>query len=94
MLEPTLTSIVVRAGENPWASTSGNHGWYVLPGERGKKTTIFKTLFSLKSAMTAKYKLISSKRTLKRILKLDLPLLRRTEVRLANAALHSASSNV
>ena len=58
MLEPTLLE-TSRAGENPWASISGNHGWFVLPRKRGKQTKIFKRF------------LLQKKTILKRILKLE-----------------------
>ena len=58
MLEPTPTSFIrVGAGENPWASSSGNRGWFVLPRERGKQTTTFVIIFSLKLTLNRCLKL-------------------------------------
>ena len=48
MLEPTPTSFTrVGAGENPWASNSGNRGWFVLPrrGVKNTKITKARTLY-------------------------------------------------
>ena len=56
MLEPTLEEKSSRAGENPWASNSGNRGWYVLPRKRGKKTKIFVMLFPLKITLNRNLK--------------------------------------
>ena len=59
VLEPTLTWIV-RAGDNPWPSTSGNRGWYVLPRERGKKTKNLITFFIVKKTLKHILKCVKS----------------------------------
>ena len=74
MLEPTLTLHTrVRAGENPWASNSGNRGWFVLPRRGVKKTkkikarTIF--IYNLFPRNTRGMRLMRRKTPLKTLLK-------------------------
>ena len=77
VLEPTLLE-TSRAGENPWASNSGNRGWCVLPRKRGKKDYDIKKPFSLKLTSN------KLKRILKRILQHETPLITQSVILATN----------